>query len=145
MKIDPAALFSDLIRFETELWNAVAARLQAEHGLELSWFEPMQVIARTKDCRVQEIAAALSITVGGTSKIVDRIESAGWCQRQQNPEDRRSSYIELTPAGQRLLAAATRTFATEVEGRLRTPLSPRQFQEFAATIRQLRQALRSSE
>ena len=145
MRIDPTTLFSDLIRFETELWNAVAARLHAEHGLELSWFEPMQQIARTEHCRVQEIATALSITVGGTSKIVDRIESAGWCRRQENPEDRRSSYIELTPAGQRLLAAATRTFASEVEDRLRTPLSPRRFDEFAATIRQLRQALRSSE
>ena len=145
MDIDPAALFSDLIRLETELWNAVAARLQAEHGLELSWFEPMQVMARTKDCRVQEIAEALSITVGGTSKIVDRIESAGWCRRKQNPEDRRSSYIQLTPAGHRLLAAATSTFAAEVEDRLRTPLSTRRFQEFAATIRQLRHALRSSE
>ena len=145
MRIDSAALFSDLIRFETELWNAVAARLQAAHGLELSWFEPMQVIARTPDCRVQDIAAALSITVGGTSKIVDRIESAGWCQRTRNEEDRRSSYIELTAAGQRLLAAATRTFETEVERRLRTPLSARRFQEFADTIGQLRHALRGSE
>lgn len=141
MKLDSAALFSDLIRFETELWNAVAARLQAGHGLELSWFEPMQVIARTENCRIQDIAAALSITVGGTSKIVDRIESAGWCQRTENQQDRRSSYIALTPAGQRLLAAATRTFATEVEARLRTPLSARRFLEFADTIRLLRKAL----
>ncbi len=143
MAVDCRALFSDLIRFETELWNAVAARLQSEHGLELSWFEPMQVIAQTPDCRVQEIAAALSITVGGTSKLVDRIEAAGWCRRRENPGDRRSSFIDLTPAGRRLLAAAGRNFAQEVEGRLRTPLSSRQLQELAATIRQLRDALRS--
>jgi len=143
MAIDSCALFNDLIRFETELWNAVAARLHSEHGLELSWFEPMQVIARTPDCRVREIAAALSITVGGTSKLVDRIEAAGWCRRRENPGDRRSSYVDLTPAGRRLLAAAGRTFAAEVEGRLRSPLSSRQFQEFAATVRRLRHALRS--
>jgi DNA-binding MarR family transcriptional regulator len=139
--IDCRALFSDLIRFETELWNAVAARLQADHGLELSWFEPMQVIADTPDCRVQEIAAALSITVGGTSKLVDRIEAAGWCRRRDNPSDRRSSFIDLTPAGRRLLVAAERTFAAQVEGHLRTPLSARQLGEFAATIRRLRHAL----
>jgi len=143
MMIDSGVLFSDLIRFETELWNAVAVRLQSEHGLELSWFEPMQVIDRTPDCRVQEIAAALSITVGGTSKLVDRIEVAGWCRRRKNPGDRRSSYLDLTPAGRRLLAAAGRTFAREVDDRLRTPLSSRRLQAFAATIRQLRHALRS--
>jgi len=143
MAVDCRVLFSDLMRFETELWNAVAARLQAEHGLELSWFEPMQVIAQTPDCRVQEIAATLSITVGGTSKLVDRIEAAGWCRRRENPGDRRSSFLDLTPAGRRLLAAAGRTFAQEVEGRLRTPLSSRQLRELAATIRQLRDALRS--
>jgi DNA-binding MarR family transcriptional regulator len=141
--MDSAALFSDLIRFETELWNTVTARLRSEHGLELHYFEPLQVIARTPDCRVQEIADALSITVGGTSKLVDRIEAAGWCRRRENPRDRRSSCIDLTPAGRRLLAAAGRTFVEEVEGRLRSPLSARQFQEFAATIRQLRHALRS--
>jgi DNA-binding MarR family transcriptional regulator len=140
--VDSALLFSDLIRFETELWDTVAARLRSEHGLELYYFEPMQVIARTTDCRVQEIADALSITVGGTSKIVDRIEAAGWCRRRENPRDRRSSHVDLTPAGRRLLAAAERTFAEEVEGRLRSPLSSRQFEEFAGTIRRLRHSLR---
>lgn len=141
--MDSSALFSELIRLETELWDAVTARLKAEHALELHYFEPMQVIARTPDCRVHEIAEALSITVGGTSKLVDRIEAAGWCRRRENPADRRSSYIELTPAGQRLLAAATRTFVEEVDDRLRHPLSSRQFREFAAAVRRLRRALRS--
>src|ERR1700746_2656985 len=36
-------LFHQLIRFETELWNAVDARLRAELSLPLSRFEPMQV------------------------------------------------------------------------------------------------------
>lgn len=141
--MDSAALFSDLIRLETELWSAVTARLRSEHNLELRYFEPMQVIARTPDCRVQEIAEALSITVGGTSKLIDRIEAAGWCRRRENPADRRSSFLDLTPAGRQLLTAAGRTFAEEVEGRLRSPLSSRQYQEFAATIRRLRHALRS--
>jgi DNA-binding MarR family transcriptional regulator len=141
--VNSGALFSELIRFETELWNAVMARLESEHGLDLHYFEPMQVIARTPDCRVHEIAAALSITVGGTSKLVDRIEAAGWCRRRKNPGDGRSSFIDLTARGQRLLTAAERTFTEEVEAGLRTPLTPRQFQEFAATICMLRHALRS--
>ena len=39
---DLMALFSELIRFETELRNAIDARLRADYDLPLSRFEPMQ-------------------------------------------------------------------------------------------------------
>ena len=135
---DLASLFSDLIRLETELWDLVEARLRRDHDLALSWFEPMQVIDSTPRCRVIDIAAALSITIGGTSKLVDRIENAGWCKRYPNPDDHRSSTIELTRAGQRLLTAARRTFTDEVGIRLGEPLSTSELQRFAATVHQLR-------
>ena len=34
---DLKVLFSELVRFETDLWNAVDARLRSEHGLQLTW------------------------------------------------------------------------------------------------------------
>ena len=135
---DLASLFSDLIRLETELWDLVEARLRRDHDLALSWFEPMQVIDRTPGCRVIDIAEALSITIGGTSKLVDRIQNAGWCERSPNPDDGRSSTIRLTRAGRRLLTAARRTFTDEVGIRLAEPLSTTELQRFAATVRKLR-------
>jgi DNA-binding MarR family transcriptional regulator len=137
---DLQQLFSELIRFETELWNAVDARLRAESGLQLTWFEPMQVISRRPGCRVYDIADELSITVGGTSKLVDRIEAAGYCRRRPNPGDRRSSIIQLTPAGKRLLARATRAFADELELRLGSAVAPRSLEQFSTTLAKLRAA-----
>ena len=134
----PAALFSDLVRLETELWDLVDARLRRDHDLALSWFEPMQVIDHMPGCRVIDIAEALSITIGGTSKLVDRIENAGWCERSPNPDDGRSSTIELTRPGRRLLVAAQRSFADEVGTRLGEPLSTSELQRFAATVSKLR-------
>lgn len=64
-------LFDDLIRFETRLWDTVDARLCRDVDLQLTWFEPMQVIARLGTCRVFDIANELAITVGGVSKLVD--------------------------------------------------------------------------
>ena len=110
---DLGSLFSDLIRLETELWDLVEARLHRDHDLALSWFEPMQVIDSTPGCRVIDIAEALSITIGGTSKLVDRIENAGWCERSPNPDDGRSSTIRLTRAGRRVLTAARDTFTDD--------------------------------
>jgi hypothetical protein len=61
---------------------------------------------------VFDIAEELSLTVGGTSKLVDRIEAAGHCVRRANPDDRRSSIIELTPRR----AAGTRCGPGSVRG-----------------------------
>lgn len=135
---DLTSLFSDLVRLETELWDLVDARLRREHDLALSWFEPMQVIDRTPGCRVIDIAEALSITIGGTSKLVDRIENAGWCERSPNPDDGRSSTIALSRSGRRLLAAAHRTFADALGNQLGAALSATDLQRLATTIRKLR-------
>lgn len=135
---DLRALFSELIRFETELWNAVDARLRDDCDLPLTQFEPMQIIGRSQVCRVNDIAVELSISVGGTSKLVDRIEASGHCRRRPNPGDRRSSLIELTPAGRRLLASATEAFDDELRTRLGSTVSERSLQQFSTTLVKLR-------
>jgi DNA-binding MarR family transcriptional regulator len=137
---DLKKLFSELIRFETELWNAIDARLRAEFDLPLSRFEPMQIIGRRGACRVNDIAEELVITVGGTSKLVDRIQAAGHCRRRSNPHDGRSSIIELTAAGRRLLNAATQTFEAELAERLEAAVSPHALQQFSHTLTRLRSA-----
>jgi MarR family transcriptional regulator, organic hydroperoxide resistance regulator len=133
-------LFHQLVRFETELWNAVDARLRADFDLPLSRLEPMQVIARHPSCRVNDIAEELSITIGGTSKLVDRIEAAGYCVRRANPDDRRSSVIELTAAGRQVLTKAVKAFEDELETRIGSAVSARSFQQLYSSIVKLRAA-----
>jgi DNA-binding MarR family transcriptional regulator len=133
-------LFHQLVRFETELWNGVDARLRADFDLPLSRLEPMQVIARHPSCRVNDIAEELSITIGGTSKLVDRIEAAGYCVRRANPDDGRSSVIELTAAGRRVLAKAAEAFEDELETRIGSAVSARSLQQLYSTIVKLRAA-----
>jgi DNA-binding MarR family transcriptional regulator len=133
-------LFYQLVRYETELWNAVDARLRDEFDLPLTRLEPMQVIARHPSCRVNDIAQELSITIGGTSKLVDRIEAAGYCVRRANPDDGRSSVIELTAAGRRALTKAAKAFEDELEARIGPAVSARSLQQLYSTIIKLRAA-----
>ena len=142
--VDLKVLFHELIRFEIELWDGVDDRLRIECNLPLSRFEPMQVIARLAGCRVQDIAAELAITVGGASKLVDRIEACGHCRRRPNPQDRRSSIITLTPAGRRLLAKATTIFEAELAARLDAAVPELSLEHFLATLQQLRAAAAST-
>jgi len=135
---DLRRLFNDIIRFEIDLWNAVDARLKNEFDLPLTHFEPMSVMDRLAGCRVYDIATELGITTGGTSKLVDRIEANGYCRRLPNPADRRSSLLELTPAGQRLLAEAGVAFDDELQRWLGAVVPERTLRQFAGTLTRLR-------
>ena len=131
-------VYSDLIRLETELWDAVDRRLREDCGLSMASFDVMQVVARTPACRVYDIAHALSITVGGTSKAVDRIEATGQLTRAANPDDRRSSIIELTPDGADLLAEAGRVVDDELRQRLGSELSAAELAQLSTLIARIR-------
>jgi DNA-binding MarR family transcriptional regulator len=137
---DLEQVFSEVVRLETEVWNAADARLRADFDLPLSRYEPMRVIERRGTCRVNDIAAELVITIGGTSKLIDRIEASGHCRRRPNPEDGRSSIIELTPSGRRLLAKAKLALDDELTAHLGAVLSPHALRQFAATLTKLRAA-----
>jgi DNA-binding MarR family transcriptional regulator len=145
MDVELVELFRDLVRLETQLWNRVETRIQHAHGLPLAWLEIMQVVSATGDCRVLDIAKALSITVGGASKVVDKVEAAGWCRRQPNPTDGRSNLIQLTESGERLLEAANTTFASALAADLGATAPAAELAQLAATLRRLRQHLSTSD
>lgn len=140
---DLPALFDQLVRLEIELWDAVEARLGADGGLTLGRFQTMRVVAARPGCRVQDIAGDMVITVGGASKIVDRVEAAGHCVRRPNPGDKRSSLISLTPAGERALHRATTVLEDELHRRIGSALPPGGLEAFTTTVTTLRAALRS--
>ena len=138
------ALFSELVRLEVELWGAVEGRVRTEHGMALGSYEVMAVVARQPGCRVHDIATALSITVGGVSKIVDRLEAAGYCGRRANPADRRSSIIELTAPGERLLVQLSQTVEDELERRLGPARPGVSLAGLTHTLTQLRATVRAT-
>jgi DNA-binding MarR family transcriptional regulator len=137
--VDGVAWATDVIRLEIALWNRVDARLQESHELPLAFFESLLFISRVPRgrMRVGDLAVALRVTVGGTSKLVDRIERAGLIAREPDPDDRRASRAVLTTAGKRKLTAALRTYEAEVgsilDGVLR-PQEQRQMRDYVSRL-----------
>ncbi|MEU5263301.1 MarR family winged helix-turn-helix transcriptional regulator [Amycolatopsis sp. NPDC021455] len=138
---DLTRVFADLVRYETRLYNALDQRLRAEHGLTAGQFEFLRVIGGRDACRVQDLAHDIAITVGATSKAVDRLEAAGWVGRRPNPENRRSSLIDLTADGRRLLDAATPALEDGLRTWLAAPLTARALDQLASSLAGLRTAL----
>ncbi|MEV6963797.1 MarR family transcriptional regulator [Hamadaea sp. NPDC051192] len=108
--VDLTIFFSDLVRCETRLYNALNDRLREQHGIVTSQFEALRYLRDHPEARVADLAAAYAIGIGATSKSIDRLEKQGWAIRQPNPSDRRSSLLALTDAGSQLVEAAEKTF-----------------------------------
>jgi DNA-binding MarR family transcriptional regulator len=138
---DLPAVFADLVRLEIELWDAVEARLRADLGVGLGTAQTLAVVAATPECRVHDIVRGLSITVGGASKTVDRLEGTGLVARRPHPSDRRSSVIALTPAGVTTHAEAQRLIAAELDARIGGVLSDRALDQLHRAVARLRAAL----
>jgi len=135
---DTRRLLSELERTSALLAAAVDVRLQRETGLPLVLFEPMSVIAGRNACRVYDLATDLGVSSGGASKVVDRLEVRGYCRRRPNPGDRRSSLLELTPAGTALLATAERSVDSGLNDLLGSRLSKAELTALTALLHELR-------
>lgn len=141
--MDHRQLFDDLVRFETELWNELDERLRAEADVPLGSLNVLMVLERVPDCRVNDIACALAITVGGASQAVDRLERRGLCSRRPHPEDRRASIVELTDDGRTRCAAAGRVFDRELAARFGGALTEARLRQLADALAALRAAGRT--
>jgi DNA-binding MarR family transcriptional regulator len=88
----------------------------------LSWYELLSAVQRspTGRPRMSELADYLTLSRGGITKLVDRLQEAGYLERLNCAEDRRSLQAALTPAGAKMLAEMTAVYETELEGHLRT-------------------------
>ena len=108
-----ARLLDDLVRVEVRLYTLLDARLRGLHGHGLGRIDLLRVIADVPDCRVSDVVRRLGITVGAASKGVERQVRDGLVDRAANPEDGRSSFLALTPAGQQVLDEALPTLDQE--------------------------------
>lgn len=107
---------NDLVGVEIVLWNRIDARLLQAHNLSLAFFQSLYFIDQSPDgtLRIGDLARSLRITVGATSKLVDRVEAAGLICRQLDADDRRASRVALTESGSQVLVAASTTYTAEL-------------------------------
>nr|WP_145485608.1 MULTISPECIES: MarR family transcriptional regulator [Streptomyces] len=134
-------LFSDLVRCETRLYNALNDRLRERHGIVTSQFEFLRHLRDHEGVRVADLAAEFAIGIGATSKGVDRLEKQGWVVRTPNPADRRSSLLALTEDGAELVGAAEGTFGATLAELVGGALDAASAAALGQTLSRLRSAL----
>ena len=88
-----------------------ARRLRSQRvntAVTLSQLSALATVGKCGPLSAGEIAAIERVQPPSMTKILASLESSGWVERSSQPDDRRQSIIEITPAGRELLAAETR-------------------------------------
>jgi DNA-binding MarR family transcriptional regulator len=86
---------------------------------------------------MSQIADATVHSTGGTTRLVDRIEAAGFVQRLQCPNDRRAVHVAITPLGNQKLDVAINAHLAHLEEHLTERLSPDERRELSALLTKL--------
>lgn len=130
---------SDLIRVEIVLWNRINARLLQAHDLSLAFFESLYFIEQSPDgrLRIGDLAWSLRITVGATSKLVDRMEATRLIRRELDVDDRRASRVALTDAGKQALVSASTTYTAELAAVLDATFTADEQQQMHTLVKRL--------
>jgi DNA-binding MarR family transcriptional regulator len=97
-----AALLDGLVRRQR---RASKADLDVTHG-QLRVLRTLDNADRA--LRLSELAHQLGIVPRSATSVVDDLEAAGLVARQPDPDDRRATLVNLTPAGTKLLTTIRR-------------------------------------
>jgi len=139
--IDLDAVFTDLVRVETRLYNAIEQHVKAEAGVGAGHFELLRYVRDHPDARVADLASAFAIGVGTTSKIVDRLENQGWVERRPNPANRRSSLLALTLAGDSAVSRAEPAWQAAIQDIFGGAVTPDELRALSLALAALRSDL----
>ena len=91
--------------------------LAAAHQLPLSWYDVLLELnsAPQRRLRMSELGSTVVLSRERVSRVVDDLARAGLEVRERNPEDKRSVFAVLTPAGRDRLRAAAPSYLAGVE------------------------------
>jgi len=109
-----------LIRIVSNVEADLGKTLQARHGLGLSEYRALDILARSRnsELRMQELASHLRLNQSSVSRMVERLERANLTARDLCPDDKRGVYTVLTQAGRARLESARPDYEKALEAAL---------------------------
>lgn len=114
---DRITSFGLFIEAHSRIWRGLDRSLHDNCDISGAWFEVLLRLGRSPDNRLtmSELAQQLAITSGGATRLIDRVEKAGYVERCACPDDRRVQWVCLTPSGRDKLAEAYAVHIDDLE------------------------------
>jgi DNA-binding MarR family transcriptional regulator len=125
-----------LIRAAQRVLGAVEADLKAAGFPPLAWYDVLLELRRSEEGRLRplEIESRLLIAQHNVSRLIDRLERAGYVDRAPFENDGRGQVVAITEQGRALLQGMWPVYAAAIQRHVGTRLTEAQAKELAASL-----------
>src|SRR4051795_8993893 len=108
MPTDISDTWGSLLRVHAVVVPRLDRELQEAHGLPLTWYDVLLELNSAPQRRLTmgQLGSVAAVSRTRVSRVVDELVRAGLVARQPNPDDGRSAFAALTPAGRATLRKA---------------------------------------
>lgn len=105
LSADGLRAWRGLLTAHSRATAAIERDLNAAGVLPLGWYDVLFALYEAPDncLRMHELAEAVVLSRSGLTRLVDRLDRAGYVKRAQCPEDRRGQHAVLTAEGKAAL------------------------------------------
>lgn len=132
------AAWHALLVVHHRLTGAMDEELRNAHGLRLDWYDVLVQLSEAGGrLRMSELADATLFSRTDCTRIVDRMEQAGFVERRPATEDGRGVYAVLTPEGRLMLRQAAATHMASIRHRFADHLEGGEAESMAAALQRI--------
>src|SRR3954468_17784095 len=116
MESDAVAAWAAVLKVHAAVLPRLDGGLQARHGMPITWYDVLLELNAAPGRRLSmgELGEVAVVSRSRVSRVVDQLVAEGLVSREANPEDRRSAYAAITPAGRDRLRAAAPTYLSGI-------------------------------
>ncbi len=114
------AMWSRTLILHARVEGELARALQRGHGVGLSEYRALEALAGADDSelRMQELADRIALGQSSVTRLVGRLETAGFAYKDLCPSDKRGVYAVITDEGRSRYQAARATYGEALSSAL---------------------------
>jgi DNA-binding MarR family transcriptional regulator len=100
--------WAHFLLFHAAVTDRLGRELVERAGMPLTWYDVLLQLDAAPDgrLRMQDLASAVVLSKSGLTRLVDRLQRAGYVDRTSCPSDRRGTFAEITASGRDALEQA---------------------------------------
>ena len=101
-------VWRSFLRAHAVVLRELERELDRDAALPLAWYDVLLTLAQApgRRLRMADLADSVMLSRSGLTRLVDRIEKAGYVRREPSPDDARGTYTVMQPQGLRRLREA---------------------------------------
>lgn len=140
---DRLAVWREFLETHSRVLSQLEQELQARHDLDLTWYDVLVQLSEAPEQRLRmlELADAVLLSKSGLSRLVDRMEEAGFVARETCPEDRRGTLACLTPEGRKALRRCAPVHLAGIHEHFTSHLTDAEVEALHSAFSKIREAM----